>query len=70
MDLDGALFNVNAATQVDARRVTKSRPAHNCVRLGFSLFLSYNISYTSYGGLLLQALIRLWPLSLLVKPPS
>ena len=46
-------------THVDAWRFAESRLAHKRVRLGFYPFLSYNISYTPYGGLCLRALIRL-----------
>ena len=66
--LELLLFSLNRRrvvplyTQVDARRFTESRPTHKRVRLGFYPFLSYNTSYTPYGGLCLRALIRLWAL--------
>ena len=56
-------------TQVDAQRFTESRPTHKRVRLGFYPFLSYNTSYTSYGGLYLRALICLWAVGLLIIYP-
>ena len=57
-------------TQVNAQRFTESRLAHKCVRLCFYSFLSYNTSYTPYGGLCLRALIRLWALGLHKAPQS
>ena len=50
-------------TQVDAQRLTESRPAHRQrVRLGDYLYMPYNTSLYIYGGLPLRALSRLWAL--------